>query len=461
MTADTAPSRRGWRESLRVYIQPPVRPLLFLGFSSGLPFLLVFSTLSAWLAQAHVSRSTIGYFSWAGLAYSFKYFWAPIVDRTPLPLLSRLGRRRSWMLLAQIGIAVALIGLALGDPEVRLQHTALLAVCLAFASATQDIAVDAYRIEAAPADLQGALAAAYQIGYRIAMIAAGAGALFVAAGFGWHAAYLTMAALTAIGMATTLLIREPRATLDRTARADEARVTDFLVRSSHWPHWARQAAAWFIGAVVCPFTDIFMRFGIRRALAILAFVACYRASDFTMGVMANPFYLDLGFTLEQIAGVSKIYGVLMTTLGVVVAGLLVARRGFRSTLLVGAAIVCIANLYFSILARSNFDLFGLILAISLDNIGIGIAGTAFVAYLSNLVNPTYTATQYALLGMAWSLPCKLLAGFSGRVVDSVGYPLFFVYTATLSLLAIFMLLRVKGLFPVGDWAKADRAPPGA
>jgi PAT family beta-lactamase induction signal transducer AmpG len=439
MTADTAPSRRGWRESLRVYTQPQVRPLLFLGFSSGLPFLLVFSTLSAWLAQAHVSRSTIGYFSWAGLAYSFKYFWAPIVDRAPLPLLSRLGRRRSWMLLAQIGIALALVGLALSDPEVRLQHTALLAVCLAFASATQDIAVDAYRIEAAPVDLQGALAAAYQIGYRIAMIAAGAGALFIAAGFGWHIAYLTMAALTGIGMATTLLIREPRATLDRTALADEARVANFLARSGHWPNWARQASAWFIGAVVCPFTDFFTRFGIRRALAILTFVACYRVSDFTMGVMANPFYLDLGFTLSQIATVSKIYGVLMTMLGVALAGIMVARQGLRFTLFAGVATVCIANLYFSILARSDFGFAGLVVAISLDNVGIGIAGTAFVAYLSSLTNPAYTATQYALLGMVWSLPCKLLAGFSGRIVDATDYSLFFVYTAALSVPAILLV----------------------
>ncbi len=460
MTAESAPKERGWREAIRVYAQPQVRPLLFLGFSSGLPFLLVFGTLSAWLTQAHVSRSMIGYFSWAGLAYSLKYFWAPIVDRAPLPLLGRLGRRRSWMLLAQIGIAAALVGLAFADPASDLRHTALLAVSLAFASATQDIAVDAYRIEAGPSELQGALTAAYQVGYRIAMIAANAGALFIAGGFGWHAAYLTMAALVSVGIVTTLLIGEASATLDhRLTLAQEQRVVDFLARNKHWPDWGRYAAEWFIGAVVCPFTDFFERLGLRNALSIAAFIACYRASDFTMGVMANPFYLDLGFTLIQIAAVSKVYGVLMTMLGVTVGGVLVAQLGLRRTLLTGIVIVCFANLYFSVLARSNAGLAGLITAISLDNIGIGIAGTAFVAYLSNLTNPAYTATQYALLGLAWSLPCKLLAGFSGRIVDAVGYPLFFVYTAALSLPAILLLLRLNRTFPFEPRRTAGAVTP--
>jgi PAT family beta-lactamase induction signal transducer AmpG len=440
MTSEPA-ARRGWRETIRVYAQPQVRPLLFLGFSSGLPFLLVFGTLSAWLTQAHVSRSTIGYFSWAGLSYSLKFFWSPIVDRAHLPLLGRLGRRRSWMLIAQFGVIAALTGMALTDPAEQLRHTALLAVCLAFASATQDISVDAYRIESAPVELQGAVTAAYQLGYRIAMIAAGAVALHIAQGHGWQITYLSMAALVGVGVVTTLLIAEPRATIDRAAVAQEQRVVDFVERSGHWPDWARSAAAWIIGAVVCPFTDIFNRLGGGLATLILLFVASYRASDFTMGVMANPFYLDLGFTLDQIAVVSKVYGVIVTLLGVALCGLLVARFGVLRALFVGIVVVCLANCYFSWMAhRDAATVAGLTFAISFDNIGVGIAGTALIVYLSGLTSPAYTATQYALLGMAWSLPCKFLAGFSGVIVDAVGYPLFFVYTAALSLPAIVLVI---------------------
>ena len=427
---------------MRVYARPEVRPLLFLGFSAGLPFLLVFSTLSAWLTQAGVSRSTIGYFSWVGLTYSLKFFWAPVVDRLRLPLLGALGRRRSWMLLAQCGLMAGLATLALADPANQLRHVALVAVCIAFASSTQDIAVDAYRIEAAPPSLQGALAAAYQLGYRIALIVAGAGALFIASEHGWRVAYLSMAALVCVGIATTLLIREPQPSIDRKTTAQEQRVIAFVAAAAHWPASARSAAAWIIGAVVCPFTDFFNRNGLRKALAILLFIGVYRMHEYAMGVMANPFYLDMGFTLKEIATMSKIFGIIMTMVGVVIAGVLVARYGIARALFTGAVVICAGNLFFSWLAQSHAGLPGLAAAISVDNIGIGIAGTAFVAYLSSLTNSAYTATQYALFGSLFPLPGKLIAGLSGVVVDAVGYPLFFVYTATLCLPAIVLAWRL-------------------
>jgi PAT family beta-lactamase induction signal transducer AmpG len=436
--------------------------MLLLGFSAGLPFLLVFSTLSAWLTQAGVSRTTIGYFSWVGLTYSIKIFWAPVVDRMPLPLLTRLlGRRRSWMLLAQIGIATGLACMALNDPAQDLARTALLAVLVAFSSATQDISLDAYRIEAAPTEMQGAMAAAYQLGYRVALIVAGAGALFIAAGNGWTASYLTMSALVGIGVATVLLIAEPAAQVNRATLAQEQRVIDFMARSAHWPAPLQTAMAWIIGAVVCPFIDFFARNGLRQAGMILLFVGVYRMHEYAMGVMANPFYLDTGYTLAEIASMSKIFGVIMTMVGVVVAGLLVARQGIARTLFAGILIIGFGNLFFSWLAQHDAPgLTQLAIAISVDNVGIGISGTAFVAYLSSLTNTAYTATQYALFGSLFPLPGKLIAGFSGAVVDSVGYPLFFIYTALLTLPGLLLARRLMRQLPAPSAAGGTRPQTG-
>jgi PAT family beta-lactamase induction signal transducer AmpG len=433
MTSEAStPAARDWRESLRVYSHPRVAGMLFLGFSAGLPFLLVFSTLSAWLTQAGVSRTTIGYFSWVGVTYSVKFFWSPIVDRLRIPLLTHLlGRRRSWMLLAQFGIATGLVLMAHTDPAQQLQRTALLAVFIAFCAATQDISIDAYRIEAVQRDLQGAMAATYQMGYRLALIVAGAGALFMAAGYGWHTAYLAMAVMVGVGVLAVLVITEPETHPDRQTHLQEQRVVAFIEGSAHWPSPLQKLAAWLIGAVVCPFVDFFSRNGIKSALFILLFVSVYRITDIAMGVMANPFYLDMGFTLAQIASVAKVFGVIMTMIGAVIGGLLVARYGMLRALITGSLLVMFANFVFAFIAGTHPDLTGLALAISVDNLGSGIAGSAFIAYLSSLTNTAYTATQYALFSSIWALPGKLIGGFSGAVVDSVGYPLFFTYTALL------------------------------
>lgn len=433
-------TQRGWRAALAAYRHAPVRIMLFLGYSSGLPFLLVLGTLSARLRQAHLDRSTIGYFSWVGLAYSLKFFWSPLVDRWALPALSPLGRRRSWMLLSQAGIVVGLLLMAVADPATATARMAWLAILTAFFAATQDIAIDAYRIEAADAALQGAMAASYQVGYQLALITAGAGALYAASAYGWTAAYGLMALLLGVGPVTVLLIREPPAAIDRATLAQEQRVIDFLERSAHWPAALRQSAAWLIGAVVCPFVDFIARHGLRGALPIIGLIVGYRLNYMTMGVAANTFYLDLGFTLDQIATVSKVYGVLMTLCGALCAGVLVARLGVYRTLLVGGLLLTAANLFYAYLAGLKPSVWWLAAAISLDNFGNGIAGAAFIAYLSSLTNVAYTATQYALFGTLWSLPAKSLAGWWGNIVDAFGYPAFFVYTAAVGLPALLLIL---------------------
>jgi len=415
--------------------------MFFLGFSSGLPFLLVFSTLSAWLALAGVSVTTIGYFSWVGLSYSLKFFWAPVIDRLPLPGLTRLlGRRRAWLLVAQLGVTAGLLGIATADPATHLRQLVWLAIGVAFASATQDICVDAWRIEAVGLERQGAMAAVYQFGYRIAMLVAGAGALFIAAAGGWHLAYLSMAALMGVGILTTLLVPEPEVSPNRAVWQDEQRVVDFLQRKAHWSPALRDTTAWLIGAVVCPFADFFRRNEMSLAVLILAFVCLYRLAYFTKGVMANPFYLELGFSLDQIAAISKIFGVVMTMIGAAVGGGLVARYGLLRTLVVGLLLIATANLYFAAMTALPHQPWSLATAITIDNFGSGIEGTAFIAYLSSLTNTAYTATQYALFSSLWSLPGKVIDGFSGVLVEHLGYPTFFLYTAVLSLPALWLLV---------------------
>lgn len=434
------PALRAWRTSLGVYANPRTRAMLFLGFSSGLPFPLVLTTLSARLRQAGIDRTTIGYFSLVGLAYSLKYFWSPVVDRLSLPGLRHLGRRRSWMLLAQCGILCGLVLLAMADPGMNAERVAWLAVFTAFCSSTQDIAIDAYRIEAAPSEFQGAMAAAYQVGYQVALIAAGAGALFTAAGYGWSAAYLTMTLCSLVGIATTLVIAEPDVGIDRATLAQETRVTAFLQRAAHWPAPLRHAVAWLIGAVVSPFVDFFARNGWKAGLPILLLIATYRLNYTTMGVAANTFYLDLGFTLGQIAAVSKIYGVIMTMTGALAAGILIRRYGIPKTLLVGWVLLTGANLLYAHIAGIHPDVSWLAAAVSADNVANGIAGTAFIAYMSSLTNTAYTATQYALFGTLWSLPAKTIASQWGRIVDAWGYPAFFVYTAAIGLPSLVLVL---------------------
>jgi PAT family beta-lactamase induction signal transducer AmpG len=403
--------------------------------------MLVFSTLSAWLREVGIERATIGMLSWVGIIYSIKFFWAPVVDRLPLPLLYRwLGRRRSWMLLAQVGIAVGLFQMAHLNPVGHLGAMALLALLVAFSSATQDIAIDAWRIEAAPQPMQGVMAAAYQLGYRVAVMVGSAGALWIAADHGWTTAYTAMAVMVGVGIVTTLVIAEPEPRVARQELDQEQRVIDWLERKAHWPPTLRTAGSWFVGAVVCPFVDFFTRNGTTLAVLMLAFIGSYRLTDFTQGVMANPFYLDVGYSLKEIAAVAKGFGVFAAIFGTVLGGIAVARLGTVRSLALGSVLVIGSNLMFMTLAfQDHPSLTGLALVVSADNLAMGVAGTALIAYLSGLTSASYTATQYALFSSMYALPGKLLMGGSGFVVDAVGYPWFFVYTSLLGLPALVLL----------------------
>ena len=433
---------RGWWQALGVYGKPTVLSMLFLGFSAGLPFYLVFQTLSAWLRQEGIERATIGMLAWVGLVYAIKFLWSPIVDRARIPLLFRwLGRRRSWMLLAQLGIVLGLANLATSDPSTGVMQIALGALFLAFCSATQDIAVDAWRIESAPVEMQGAMAAAYQIGYRAALITGGAGALGLAQGYGWTTSYAIMAALAGIGIVTTLFVREPQAGVSREVAERETRVVEWLERKAHWPGSLREFGATFIGAVICPLTDFFARYGGRLAIMTLLLVGSYRLTEFTMGSMANPFYIDHGYTLGQIATIVKAYGLPVSMLGVVLGGVVIAKFGLRRALFLGSGLIIASNLGFSLLATTTTPtLIGLALVNSLDNLAQGVHGTALIAFLSSLTSSRYTATQYALFSSLYALPGKLLEGTSGFVVDAIGYPTFFVYTAALSIPGLVLLV---------------------
>ncbi|MDE2135561.1 MAG: MFS transporter [Alphaproteobacteria bacterium] len=447
------------REIFASYLQQRIVVMLALGFSSGLPFLLVFGTLSAWLRQVGVSRTAIGVFSYVGLSYAFKFLWAPLVDQVKLPLIGDwLGKRRAWILAAQSLTIVCLVAISLCDPARMLMTVAVFAVALAFASATQDICIDAWRIEAAQD--QRTMATAYQLGYRLALIAAGAGTLVVAQHASWPAAYLTMAGLMGAGIVTTLLAPRPE---DAPEPVIGERTVETLAGDLHIRGVLMRALEWIYRAAVAPFVDFFAKHG-WNALFILAFVGTYRLSDFVMGVMAsNTFYIDLGYSLEIIAAVVKFAGIWMTILGVMVGGLALMRFGTTRALLIGIVAAIVANLAYAWLGTRHGSVPSLAIALGTENFASGFAGTALIAYMSGLTSHAFTATQYALFSSFYALPGKLLGGMSGWTVDwfthhasvaaaiagqnvlaaggkAAGYVPFFVCTAALSLPALALVL---------------------
>jgi PAT family beta-lactamase induction signal transducer AmpG len=435
---DQAP-RTSWLQALKVYLEPASLRMLALGFSAGLPLLLVLGTLSFWLREAGIDRTTIGHLSWVGLAYGFKWAWAPLVDRMPLPVLTRLlGRRRSWLLLSQLVIMGALAMMAFTDPKLALSPVVWSALAVAFASATQDIALDAYRIESAPTERQAALAATYQTGYRLAMIWAGAGVLWIAARAevanaalyqhqAWQTAYLVMAASMLVGVVTVLLSPEP-------AHATLAP--------------ARNVAQWLQDALVAPFADFLGRYR-WQAVLILGLIALYRISDVVMGIMANPFYVDMGYTKDEVAAVTKVYGVIMTLVGAFIGGVLSMRVGVMRVLMLGAILSAASNLLFAWLSGHGHDVTALVFVVSADNLSSGIASAAFIAYLSSLTNVQYSATQYALFSSLMLLLPKFIAGFSGQYVDAFGYGHFFAATALLGVPVLVLIWLAGRVVAVG------------
>ena len=425
-----------------IYLSPNSLRMLALGFAAGLPLLLVLGTLSFRLREAGIDRATIGFLSWVGLAYGFKWAWAPLVDRLPVPLLTPLlGRRRSWLLLAQCCVIAGLLGMAASNPQASLTPLVGFALLTAFGSATQDIALDAFRIESAQARLQAVLAASYQTGYRLAMIWAGAGVFWIAAKAetgglptgtyqdnAWAVAYVAMAVSMAVGMVTVLFSKEP-------AHVDLPPA-----------HGLRQ---WLQVAVIAPFGEFIRRYR-WHAVLLLALIATYRISDIVMGIMANPFSVDMGYSKEEVATVTKLYGVVMTLVGAFIGGAMVLRWGVMKVLMIGAVLSAATNLLFAWLALHGHDVYALIAVVSADNLVSGIASAAFIAYLSSLTNVQYSATQYALFSSLMLLLPKFLAGFSGVAVDAAGYAWFFTGTAMLGVPVLLLVWLASRFHSSGD-----------
>jgi len=415
-----------WRQALRVYLEPRVLLILLLGFASGLPLLLVYGTLSTWLREVGVSLTVIGWFSLASSAYALKFLWAPVVDWVQLPWLGRrLGQRRSWLLAAQVVVIGAMLVLGAGDPASDLAWTALWAVVLAFASATQDIVIDAYRIEVLEEGHQGGGVANYVNGYRLATLASGGGALIIADATSWFWAYAAIAALMLIGIATTLFAPEPAATDADAAETQSAG----LAAGRFWEIFASM--------VIAPFAEFVSR---RHWLAIVAFIALYKYGDALLSVMANPFYIDIGFTKTEIGLVTKFYGITMSITGGILGGLAVVRWGTMKALLVTGILQAVSNLVFALQAVVGPSVVMLTVTISVENLTGAMATIAFVTYLSDLTNRAFTATQFALLTSLMAFARTLFSAGGGWLADHVDWVVYFLITTGAALPGLLILL---------------------
>ena len=501
MQTDSVGRADSWQETLSLLLSGRSLRMLLLGFSSGLPILLVFSTLSVWLIKAGVQRDVVTFFSWAGIAYGFKFVWSPLIDRIPLPYLAqRFGHRRAWLLVSQLCIMAAILFTAATDPATSLVWTAVGAVAIGFTSATQDIVIDAYRIESAPPRMQAFLSAAYVAGYRVAMLTAGAGSLWFAAWLGaetydpdtWTTVYRIMAGFMLVGILATLLSPEPdvggQVASDKVVQlklflAFIAGVAGLIAMFNLFPDTPGDLGPFtklffntvrlfvslgaaglvlyclaklrFVPAAearksyVEPFTDFVARYG-KAAVVILALIGIYRIADIVMGAVANVFYLEMGFDIAQIATYSKFYGLVATIAGGFLGGILASRIGVMRGLFIGAVLAAASNLLFAYLATQDANVNLLIAVITADNLSAGFAVASFVAYLSALTSVTFTATQYALFSSIMLLVPKALAGYSGSIVTATGYPGFFVITALLGLPVLLLVYWAGKLAPIPD-----------
>jgi len=402
-----------------------------MGFSSGLPLALTFGTLSFWLSEVGVSRTSIGLFALVGISYSMKFLWSPLIDRLPIPILTaRLGRRRSWALTIQPALALAILALGLTDPSLDPGITALAAVIVAFLSASQDIVIDAYRIELLRPEEQGAGAAATQWGYRVGMLVASAGALYAASFGGWGFAYGLMAGLMMVGMAAVWFTPEP----------DGIGPLETLPGGSA----PARVAAWLERAVLAPFADMLTR---RGALAILAFVVLYKFGDALAATMSNPLYVSLGFTKVEVANIGKAYGFVASLTGLALGGVVVLRIGVFRALLVCGVLQMLANLMYALQAWAGHDLPTLALTIGVENLTGGMGSAAFVAYLSGLCNLAFTATQYALLTSLAAIGRTTLSASGGALAEALGWTPFFALATAACLPGLFILLWIMRLEP--------------
>ncbi|MGE5546633.1 MAG: AmpG family muropeptide MFS transporter [Solirubrobacterales bacterium] len=446
---------KGWRDAFAVYLDRRVLMVLLLGFSSGLPLLLTFSTLSAWLKSEGISRTAIGLFALVGTPYALKFLWSPLIDRLPLPVVTRLlGRRRGWGLVIQAALIACILALGAVDPTREIGLMAALAVAVAFLSASQDIVIDAYRVEILPPELQGPGAGAVQTGYRIAMLAAGAGALYTASSFGWFAAYATMAALLGVGMLVFVFGPEPAVRVSAATVERERKAAEFLEARPHLSGPLAKVAAWLHGAVICPFADFMTRKG---WLAVLVFVIGYKLGEAMAGAMANTLYVELGFSLDEIATVSKVFGFGATVAGGLIGGALVARLGVMRALLLFGILQSLGNLFYVLQATAGHNVYALALCVAAENLTAGMAGSALVAYISGLCNVAYTATQYALLSSLTAVGRTLFASASGKLADMLGWVDFFLLTTVVTLPALALLLWMTRRLPPRSDALARTA----
>lgn len=481
-----------------IFFEKKILKMLFLGFSSGLPILLVFSTLSVWLVKAGINRSTVTLFSWAGFAYAFKYLWSPIVDNFKIPFFQKLGHRRSWLFFSQVMIVITLIATAFTDPANNLLLTAITITLVAIFSATQDIVIDAFRIESAPQRLQGPLSSMYIAGYRFAMLVGGAGSLWLAAFLGneiydkavWQAVYITMALLMLIGILTTFFSDEPKIKKNHFLNINQhARVLyvfilsllgfiflynlmvnpfsiDKILSKFLYSFFRIILCFTFSGLIVFllikinfiskkkvnhiylkPLTNFINRYG-KFAFLILLLIGLYRIADVVMGVVANIFYLEKGFNINEIATYSKFFGVFATILGGFIGGFFSMKFGTMRALFFGALVAASSNLLFALLAASEANIKFLIVVITADNLSSGFAGAAFVIYLTGLTSIKFTATQYALFSSIMLFIPKLIAGYSGSWVDTMGYINFFTLTALLGVPVLLLIIWIAKIAPI-------------
>ncbi len=410
-----------WRRSVTAYTNRRVLQVLALGFASGLPLLLTYSTLSAWLATAGVRRAAIGAFALVGTPYAFKFLWSPLIDRLPPPL--PLGRRRGWGVTIQILLICAILALGLCDPRHNLPLMSALSLLVAFLSASQDIVIDAWRVEILELEMQGPGAGMIQTGYRLAMLVSGAGSLVIAARAGWFAAYATMAALLAVGMLVFLFGPEPK-----------------VAASAHTKAAGREGVRQaFATAVTGPFTDFMRR---PRWLIILIFIVGYKLGEALAGVMATPLYISLGFSLNEIAAVSKLVGFFATVAGALIGGVVTARFGFRRALILCGVLQSAGNLFYVLQVVGGHRLGYLALCVTAENVTGAMAGTALVGYLSSLCSPAFTATQYALLSSLASVGRTLVASSGGVLAEKLGWVPFFLLTTVATVPALVLLIWI-------------------
>ncbi len=495
-------------ETLKHLLHPKFLHMTLLAFCAGIPFSLIYSSLGLWLAQVGVVKSTITMFSWAALGYSFKYLWSPLADKLPIPVLTKkFGQRRSWLLVSQVSIIVAIVLMAMTNPinsDYSLIQMAVGSTLLGFSAATQDISIDAWRIEAANEQDIAMMSSIYQAGYRLGMVTSGFGVLYLAGSLGtslesykysaWQISYLLMAALILIGITTTLSIKEPKKTktaqqdftnrdfltvlgtfiigvatfvflynsVDGLISATQSFVTHFITNQTLINFilglikftlsivgaglvvWTISKHKAFNNKMVStvywsPIADLFKRHR-NHMLLLIGIICTYRISDIVMGVTTNIFYQDMGFSLQEIAEVTKFYGVIITILGGILGGVLVIKFGLLRIMIIGAILSALTNLLFMIMAEMDKNMLYLIFMILADNLAQGMALTAFIAFLSMLVNKQFTAVQYAMFSSVMTLFPKILGGYSGGMVEQMGYAQFYLMTAIIGIPVVLMLM---------------------